>query len=592
MLLTVHFACQSPETVSDSDRRTLTGMIRQADSFPDRAIGLTDSAIRILGNGQPPDTVLYRFWMAKARALLAKGSEREALRLFDSTAALAEEYGHWAAQGRICLMAAETPTSQTRGGREGQTDRVGYARHAVLAFDRAEMPLEKAKTLSLLGYLLPAIDPVWAVDTLTLALDLFKGMEGFRTETISCAYRIGYHSFGLGKPDIGWQHYILAARMALPTADSPMAAPILRFYAVGLKEKNPDSALHYFKYADRIDPGVRDPLNYYREGKLERSDLLVKLRRLAEAGRDLQECLTFAVSEKRWSLAARTELKLGECAYLSGDRTAAGNHFRRALAIADTNGSASAFVRPALERYLQYGMDMGDSSLTRHLRKRLSSPALTGEGAAAAPGVVTIVPTQQDKDMMPVWLNRYIDRHPILVRFMLFGLMVTLVGLVLLKRRTVGNRIKNFESYLRILREGRTYRASMFAGGYEDSTVAGLNRKAWVMFRLEEWLLSETPFRNSDFGTIEMAKHMGISLRDLDEAVKSHVAVDAGSYLDHLRVERSISFMKDPARKGLSMTEIAKDAGFKGLLHFRKVFRIVTQLSPARYRVFCRSASS
>ncbi|NDC77860.1 MAG: AraC family transcriptional regulator [Chitinophagia bacterium] len=224
-------------------------------------------------------------------------------------------------------------------------------------------------------------------------------------------------------------------------------------------------------------------------------------------------------------------------------------------------------------------------------RSPVATERLQGQGKEAEPGVVKDVPPRRDEDMLPRWLNNYMDAHPVFVRFLLFGLLVALAGVVMLNRRTTASRIKNFESYQRILREGRTYRRSMFADRSHASGSASLNKKAWHMFLLEEWVISETPFRDPDFGVEQMAGHLGVSLAELNEAVMKHVDVKATIYLDHLRVEHSINLMKDKARRGLSQSEIARESGFRGLLEFRKLFRIVTGVSVGRYRLFCRSAS-
>lgn len=594
ILLAFACACHSRQTLSDTDRRILEDMTRRADSFPDRAVLLSDSAVRLASPGENPDTLFYRIWIAKAKALFRMRSVSGAMHLLDSTAALAEANAEWAALGRISLLSAQLMLTERVGAIGYRHDKFGYCREAVRAFDKVDRRLEKAEALSLLGYVLPELDPRWAVDTLVLAADIFLEENGSRKEYLSCVNRIGFHSLGLGNPQVTREYLEKALRISRSTPDSPLVAPLTRFYAISMKGNRPDSALYFFDLADRLDSGVVDKLSYYREGLFEKSDILMQQGRLAQAARDLQGCLTFALSENRWPLAARTEFKLGECAYQQGDKAASGNHYRNSLSIADTNANASFFRKTALQRYLAYGMVMGDSSLTRRLRAKLSAlddPTSLREGAAVEPGVVRDVPPRRDEDILPRWLNKFIDAHPILLRFLGFGLLVALVGVVLLNRRNVGLRIKSFESYQRVLTEGRIYRVSMFAGHTDGSSSAGLNRKALVMHRLDEWLLSAIPFRDPDFGTEQMVRHLGVSHADLNEAVKSHVDVNAATYLDHIRIEHSISLMKDPTRKGLSMSDIAKEAGCKRLREFRRLFYIVTKVSAGRYRSYCRSTA-
>ena len=224
-------------------------------------------------------------------------------------------------------------------------------------------------------------------------------------------------------------------------------------------------------------------------------------------------------------------------------------------------------------------------------RLPVATERLQGQDDAVEPGLVKDVPPRKDEGMMPRWLDKYLEEHPLMVRFLPFGLLAVAGGVVMQNRRTTASRIKNFESYQRILRDGRVYRRSMFADPSRASGSASLHEKAWLMFCLEEWVIAEIPFRDPDFGVERMAGHLGVSVAELNEAVKKHVDVKAATYLDHLRVEHSITLMKDKDRKDLSLSEVAKEAGFRGLLEFRKLFRIVTGVSVVSYRSFCRSAS-
>jgi len=53
------------------------------------------------------------------------------------------------------------------------------------------------------------------------------------------------------------------------------------------------------------------------------------------------------------------------------------------------------------------------------------------------------------------------------------------------------------------------------------------------------------------------------------------------SYLQHLRVRRSLPLLADPA---LSVTEVAERTGFAGASYYAEVFRRYMNLSPLQYR--------
>jgi transcriptional regulator GlxA family with amidase domain len=53
------------------------------------------------------------------------------------------------------------------------------------------------------------------------------------------------------------------------------------------------------------------------------------------------------------------------------------------------------------------------------------------------------------------------------------------------------------------------------------------------------------------------------------------------SYLQHLRVRRSLSLLQD---RTLSVTEVAERTGFTGASYYAEIFRRYMNLSPLQYR--------
>ncbi len=109
------------------------------------------------------------------------------------------------------------------------------------------------------------------------------------------------------------------------------------------------------------------------------------------------------------------------------------------------------------------------------------------------------------------------------------------------------------------------------------------------MFSLEAWLMAEKPFLDPQFGPGDCVKKLGVTPELLEEVVQAHVDVDTATYLDHLRVEHCIRQMKDPAAKGLSLSDIRQASGFRSLLAFRSTFRVSTGVTPGPYRAYCLS---
>lgn len=79
----------------------------------------------------------------------------------------------------------------------------------------------------------------------------------------------------------------------------------------------------------------------------------------------------------------------------------------------------------------------------------------------------------------------------------------------------------------------------------------------------------------------EIADEAGVHPSHLARAFRQHYHATIGEYVRRLRVEKSKSLL---LRSGLSLAEIALDAGFVDQSHFTRVFRQVTGQTPSEYR--------
>jgi tetratricopeptide (TPR) repeat protein len=629
-LLCLLIACQSDRTATDAELRTLEGLLLRADSFPGRALSLADSAIGIVRDRKLPDTFYYRAWMVKAKALARSGDVISARQLLDSCMGVAEAGREWAYLGRVAVLSTRFADQDNDGNPGSRTDRVGRYRTAIQAFSKAELRMEKANALSQLGFWLHLKSPVWAVDTLKAAMELFLREDGPPGEINSCATRIAIHSYGLGKMAEGRHYAEFVIGRQRPTADSPQAADMIRIVAANLSQAKPDSALYLFALADRLDPGILNPLSYYRTGKLESAILLMNKGQFDRARSALDSCLAFARRENRRPMEVRVLGQLGECAFRQKDRSAAARYFQSAEAVADELGNVQQ--KALLEQYLLFAEAVGDRRLASRLAGRLGrrspepavrstpipgstapvqdsgraqkvrsnpapSVAPTASGkprptdASASPVEgVPVSPSNVSETWMPNALTRLLERYPILQFVLLPGLLVIILAGWLISRHAQRERIRYFESYLRLLTEGRDYRAFVHGGSKaSDKPGSGVNRKEWLMYRLETWLLTEKPFAVPSFGPVDCAAYLDVDIHMLDDIIFSSVGVDARTYINHLRTEAAIHQMRDPAARGLSLQSIRTSSGFMNFKEFRSTFRVSTGVAPGRYRAYCRA---
>lgn len=351
----------------------------------------------------------------------------------------------------------------------------------------------------------------------------------------------------------------------------------------------------------------------------------------------LDSCLDFARREKRKPMQVRALSQLGECALRQQNPAAAGRYFQSAESVADELGN-DQLRKAFFEQYLLYAQAVGDRRLASRLSDKLgrSSPA-PEVGAKAevplarkpkstgtvqdggrpqnsrskpAPSVaptasaksrptvasatpiegIPVAPSKVTETWMPKSVTNTLDRNPLLKIVLPPGLLLLTLAGWLLSRHTQRKRIRYFESYLRLLNEGRVYRNNVHGGTKaSDKAGPGVNRKEWLMYRLESWLLTEKPYSVPSFTPADCADYLGIGIPMLDEIIRSHVEVDTWNYIRHLRTEDAIRLMRDPASRGLSLQSIRSSSGFKNMRDFRSTFRVSAGVAPGRYRAYCRA---
>ncbi|MGI6077086.1 MAG: AraC family transcriptional regulator [Fastidiosipilaceae bacterium] len=84
-----------------------------------------------------------------------------------------------------------------------------------------------------------------------------------------------------------------------------------------------------------------------------------------------------------------------------------------------------------------------------------------------------------------------------------------------------------------------------------------------------------------DISTANIADELGVSVSYLARSFKNFTGVSVVSYINRRKIGKAQTLL---LTSDLSITEIAKDVGFKSLSYFTKIFSSHTGLSPSKYR--------
>jgi AraC family transcriptional regulator len=96
--------------------------------------------------------------------------------------------------------------------------------------------------------------------------------------------------------------------------------------------------------------------------------------------------------------------------------------------------------------------------------------------------------------------------------------------------------------------------------------------------RVEEAIASNLA---GDLTVADLAASCGMTITDFLDAFRASAGKLPYQRLQHHRVETAKSLLRN---RSLSLAEIAVQSGFSGLGHFKRVFKLATTLTPARWR--------
>ncbi|WP_430404529.1 helix-turn-helix domain-containing protein [Fluviicola sp.] len=104
-----------------------------------------------------------------------------------------------------------------------------------------------------------------------------------------------------------------------------------------------------------------------------------------------------------------------------------------------------------------------------------------------------------------------------------------------------------------------------------------------IMKRLEELMVDEKPFKESELTLNELAKRMNLNPNQLSQVINSETGKTFYHYINTYRINEFLCLQSLPENKKFTFLSLAYDCGFNSKTTFNKYFKIQTGKTPSEY---------
>ena len=101
--------------------------------------------------------------------------------------------------------------------------------------------------------------------------------------------------------------------------------------------------------------------------------------------------------------------------------------------------------------------------------------------------------------------------------------------------------------------------------------------------KINDFMLEEKPFLDSNYTINQLSKEVGISSRELSKLLNQYVSQNFHDYINNFRVEEFKKLVKDAKNAKFSILSISMDAGFRSKSTFNTAFKKFTGITPSQY---------
>ena len=100
---------------------------------------------------------------------------------------------------------------------------------------------------------------------------------------------------------------------------------------------------------------------------------------------------------------------------------------------------------------------------------------------------------------------------------------------------------------------------------------------------INNFMLEEKPFLDSNYTINQLSKEVGISSRELSKLLNQYLSQNFNDYINNFRIEEFKKLIKDAKNSKFSILSISMDAGFRSKSTFNTAFKKFTGITPSQY---------
>jgi AraC-like DNA-binding protein len=104
--------------------------------------------------------------------------------------------------------------------------------------------------------------------------------------------------------------------------------------------------------------------------------------------------------------------------------------------------------------------------------------------------------------------------------------------------------------------------------------------------QLKKFMLEKEPFLEPLLTIQELADRVKMPVRDLSVLINHHINQHFFDFVNEYRVQKAMTFLKDPKKKELKVSEILYEVGFNSKSSFHTSFKKYTNLTPTEFRKY------
>lgn len=110
------------------------------------------------------------------------------------------------------------------------------------------------------------------------------------------------------------------------------------------------------------------------------------------------------------------------------------------------------------------------------------------------------------------------------------------------------------------------------------------NQISLLMEKIDEKVISEKPYLDSDLNIYDFAKKVGISRHHLTQVLNEGFRKNFYNYINEYRLKEAMERIRHPDFAHHSLLRIALDSGFNAKSSFNRVFKNKTGTTPREYK--------